>query len=135
MLDPLGRPRRAHADNAKKRKRIEKNQTGATSQTGARGLRYDCCVVEENEVCVFICSWRQLVVTYSVEGRQVHDARLVALMEAQGISHILTLSAPDFTRYPGINPIDRATLVPSPLPPITAPMTSTASPPLPPTTP
>ena len=49
--------------------------------------------------------WRQLVVTHAVQGKQVHDARLSALMLAHGISHILTLNATDFARYPGIVPI------------------------------
>lgn len=64
--------------------------------------------------------WRQLVLTHAVQGKQVHDARLAALMQAHGITHILTLNGSDFTRYPGITPIDPASLVPpSPSPPTT----------------
>jgi predicted nucleic acid-binding protein len=65
--------------------------------------------------------WRSLVVTHSVQGKQVHDARLVALMQAHGISHILTLNGSDFTRYPSITPIDPAFFTP---PPPTSPGTS-----------
>jgi predicted nucleic acid-binding protein len=54
--------------------------------------------------------WRQLVITHAVQGRQVHDARLVALMHAHGITHVLTLNGPDFARYPGIVTIDPAGL-------------------------
>jgi predicted nucleic acid-binding protein len=43
--------------------------------------------------------WKQLVVTHGVMGVQVHDARLVALMAAHGVSHILTLNTVDFARY------------------------------------
>ncbi|MBI3411869.1 MAG: type II toxin-antitoxin system VapC family toxin [Planctomycetes bacterium] len=43
--------------------------------------------------------WKQLVVNHAVMGVQVHDARLVALMTAQGISHILTFNTGDFARY------------------------------------
>jgi predicted nucleic acid-binding protein len=46
--------------------------------------------------------WKQLLVTHAVSGVQVHDARLVALMTAQGITHVLTLNVADFKRYPGI---------------------------------
>jgi predicted nucleic acid-binding protein len=60
--------------------------------------------------------WRSLVMLHAVQGKQVHDARLVALMQTHGITHILTLNGSDFTRYPGITPIDPASLVP-PLPP------------------
>jgi predicted nucleic acid-binding protein len=46
--------------------------------------------------------WRGLIVAHSVQGKQVHDARLVALMKAHGITHVLTLNAGDFARFPGI---------------------------------
>jgi predicted nucleic acid-binding protein len=55
--------------------------------------------------------WKQLVVRHGVSGVQVHDARLVALMTAQGIPQILTLNAPDFKRYSGIAAITPAELV------------------------
>jgi predicted nucleic acid-binding protein len=61
--------------------------------------------------------WRQLVVAHSVRGKQVHDARLVALMQAHGITHILTLNAADFTRYPGIIAIDPASVAATLIPP------------------
>jgi predicted nucleic acid-binding protein len=46
--------------------------------------------------------WRRLVVAVVVQGRQVHDARIVAVMKAHGITHLLTLNTSDFARYPGI---------------------------------
>lgn len=46
--------------------------------------------------------WKQLVLTHAVIGVQVHDARLAALMTAQGIAHILTLNTADFSRFPKI---------------------------------
>jgi predicted nucleic acid-binding protein len=46
--------------------------------------------------------WKQLVVRHGVQGVQVHDARLVAWMQSHGITHLLTLNAADFARYPGI---------------------------------
>ena len=42
--------------------------------------------------------WRQLVVRYSVTGKQAHDARYIAAMQAHGLTHILTFDA-DFYRY------------------------------------
>ena len=54
--------------------------------------------------------WRRLLVVHGVQGVQVHDARLVAHMQANGITHILTLNAGDFTRYTGIVPIVPASL-------------------------
>lgn len=61
--------------------------------------------------------WRQLVVVHSLKGKQVHDARLAALMQAHGVTHILTLNVTDFTRYPGIVALDPASIVSPPTPP------------------
>jgi predicted nucleic acid-binding protein len=46
--------------------------------------------------------WRRLVVTHSVVGVKVHDARLVAAMNVHGITHVLTVNDKDFRRYPGM---------------------------------
>lgn len=46
--------------------------------------------------------WLSLVNRYEVRGKQVHDARLVAFMEAHGLPHLLTLNTADFTRYKNI---------------------------------
>lgn len=44
-------------------------------------------------------TWRSLVVQFNVSGVQVHDARLIAIMLANNITHILTLNTRDFVRY------------------------------------
>jgi hypothetical protein len=46
--------------------------------------------------------WKQLVVRHGVMGVQIHDARLVALLTAHALTHLLTLSPADFLRYKGI---------------------------------
>ena len=43
--------------------------------------------------------WRRLVVAYRVSGVKVHDARLVAVLRAYRIRHLLTLNEADFRRY------------------------------------
>ena len=43
--------------------------------------------------------WKDLVTSHSVRGRQVHDARLVALMLEHKIGNILTFNVDDFARY------------------------------------
>lgn len=43
--------------------------------------------------------WRHLVTTFSVRGVQVHDAHHVAAMQANNVTHILTLNTKDFKRY------------------------------------
>ena len=67
--------------------------------------------------------WRDLIVAHAVQGKQVHDARLVALMKAHGITRVLTLNAGDFARFPGVIEIAPASL--ASWPPTSAP----ASPP------
>lgn len=54
--------------------------------------------------------WRALVNEHTVRGKQAHDARLVALMEAHGLAHLLTLNGSDFARYPGITSLNPADL-------------------------
>jgi predicted nucleic acid-binding protein len=55
------------------------------------------------EVPAIYPEWRRLVVAHSVSGVQVHDARIVAVMNVYGISNLLTFNGPDFSRYPGIH--------------------------------
>ncbi|MEN3001479.1 MAG: type II toxin-antitoxin system VapC family toxin [Armatimonadota bacterium] len=43
--------------------------------------------------------WLFLVAILGVQGKQVHDARLVATMLAHGVQHLLTFNAQDFARY------------------------------------
>jgi len=40
-----------------------------------------------------------LLQTIPVGGKQVHDANIVATMQAYGIGHLLTLNVVDFTRF------------------------------------
>lgn len=60
--------------------------------------------------------WRNLLVIHQVQGRQVHDARLAAMMLAHGVTHILTLNGADFTRYPGLAVLDPAAVGSPPTP-------------------
>jgi predicted nucleic acid-binding protein len=50
-------------------------------------------------------SWKSLVVAQKVRGRQVHDARLAALMITHRIRRIPTLNSIDFERHAGIEPV------------------------------
>jgi predicted nucleic acid-binding protein len=55
--------------------------------------------------------WRRLVVLHGVSGRQAHDARLVAVMLAHQVSHLLTFNVNDFVRYPEITVVDPTTVI------------------------
>ncbi|MFN0111897.1 MAG: type II toxin-antitoxin system VapC family toxin [Blastocatellia bacterium] len=73
---------------------------GLSIQETARKLKLIERLVEfrPDTLAAFI-EWKRLLVTYSVSGVQVHDARLVAAMNVYGISHILTFNGNDFKRY------------------------------------
>jgi predicted nucleic acid-binding protein len=62
-------------------------------------------------------AWKALVHAAGVIGKQVHDARLVAVCHVYGIIHVLTFNVRHFNRFasigPGIlvvNPADVGTL-------------------------
>jgi predicted nucleic acid-binding protein len=61
-------------------------------------------------------AWKGLVVKYDVKGVQVHDAKLVALMTAYGLTQILTLNAGDFSRYSEVTAFTPAAIAASPAP-------------------
>ena len=54
--------------------------------------------------------WQRLVELHEVRGRQVHDARLVAAMIVNGVSHLLTFDDADFKRYGEITVINPQTV-------------------------
>ncbi len=43
--------------------------------------------------------WKQLLARHRIQGVSVHDARLVSVMLAQNITHLLTFDTGDFARY------------------------------------
>ncbi|MBX9791462.1 MAG: type II toxin-antitoxin system VapC family toxin [Pirellulales bacterium] len=85
---------------------VDKNGYGLSVERVSRRLiriEQVCDVVTEDDDS--FAAWKRLIVTYSVSGVAVHDARLVAVMLAHGISTIVTLNAQDFRRYNGITAI------------------------------
>jgi predicted nucleic acid-binding protein len=49
-------------------------------------------------------AWKTLVGALGVIGKQVHDARLVAICHVNGVSHLLTFNAAHFARLAGFGP-------------------------------
>lgn len=47
-------------------------------------------------------AWEELVLQYSVLGKQAHDARLVAAMRLYGLKHILTFNTEHLARFAGV---------------------------------
>lgn len=55
--------------------------------------------------------WRLLVDATDTRGRQVYDARLAAVMVANGITHLLTLNPTHFRRFPQIVVVEPHTVI------------------------
>lgn len=57
-------------------------------------------------------AWKQLVAGVGVVGKQVHDARLVAVCQVHQVTHLLTFNTGHFTRFttvlPGLTVLDPA---------------------------
>lgn len=49
-------------------------------------------------------AWKAIVVTLGVIGKQVHDARLVAVCHVHGVTHLLTFNVAHFGRMAAIGP-------------------------------
>lgn len=59
-------------------------------------------------------AWKAIVQALGVVGKQVHDARLVAVCHVHAITHLLTFNASHFVRMAGLGPgvvvLDPATI-------------------------
>jgi predicted nucleic acid-binding protein len=55
--------------------------------------------------------WESLAIQYRVSGKPAHDARLVAAMQAHGLTSILTFDRTGFSRYAGIEVVHPADAV------------------------
>jgi len=51
-------------------------------------------------------NWRVLVVSNSVSGVKVHDAKIVAAMKTHNLKNLLTFNAKDFKRYSDIKAVE-----------------------------
>jgi predicted nucleic acid-binding protein len=74
----------------------EANRLAKTFEEKLRLLADSLAVHEE---------WRRILVTHSVSGVQVHDARLVAARRVHGVKRILTFNDKDFARYTDVEAV------------------------------
>lgn len=77
--------------------------TASDADREVRAIETGMSLLPENEAVYR--TWRRIVVTSGVSGVQVHDARLAAVMEVNGVRNILTLNTADFSRFSGITPV------------------------------
>lgn len=53
-------------------------------------------------------NWHAIVESHQRKGKQVHDARLVAVMKAHGVTNLLTFNVDDFKAYSEIKAVHPA---------------------------
>ncbi|MFN0108404.1 MAG: type II toxin-antitoxin system VapC family toxin [Blastocatellia bacterium] len=56
--------------------------------------------------------WKRLVIAHAVEGKEVHDTRIVAAMSVHRISQLLTFNKDDFKRFTNIVAVIPTELLP-----------------------
>jgi predicted nucleic acid-binding protein len=83
----------------------------ATRPKAVNGLGYspaqaDAALREAEQLLVWLpeppdigAHWRTLATKHGICGKQAHDTRVAALMQAHGLTHLLTLNAADFSRF------------------------------------
>ncbi len=67
-----------------------------------------------DETPAIYAAWKPIVAALGVIGKQVHDARLVAVCHVHAVTHLLTFNVAHFTRLAGFGPgivvVDPATV-------------------------
>jgi predicted nucleic acid-binding protein len=64
------------------------------------------------ETNVVLREFTEILRTHRIWGKQIYDAKLVALLRAHSLDGIITFNARDFVRYAGANPISPSAQVP-----------------------
>ncbi len=76
----------------------------AASAADALGANFEASFSLLDEKPAIYPAWKRLVGALGVEGKQVHDARLVAVCHVHGLSHPLTFNVGHFARLAGFGP-------------------------------
>jgi predicted nucleic acid-binding protein len=81
------------------------NGLGMTSaETEAKSSDFEAIFPLLAETPAIFPAWKALVKGLGVIGKQVHDARLVAVCHVHGVTHILTFNTSHFARLAGFGP-------------------------------
>ena len=55
--------------------------------------------------------WLELVKQLPVQGKRVHDARLVAVLQVHAVEHLITFNTSDFAAFPSLSLVHPSALV------------------------
>ena len=72
----------------------------ALTETESKATAFEATFPLLPEIPEIYPAWKAVVHTAGVIGKQVHDARLVAVCHAHGVSHLLTFNDAHFARLP-----------------------------------
>ncbi len=72
----------------------------ATTELRVQFIERNAVVLEESPAAYR--TWRSLLLQHEIRGLNVHDCRLVSMMQVAGVDRILTLNVNDFLRYEAI---------------------------------
>lgn len=75
-----------------------------TSDTEAQAVAFEALFPLLVETPDIYPEWKAIVETLGIVGKQVHDARLVAVCHAHGVTHLLTFNVGHFNRLAGVGP-------------------------------
>jgi len=91
---------------------LDANGFGWTSERTARevsGLQERFLLLTESPE--IFTRWLELVRQFSITGKRVHDARLVAVLLSHSIENLLTFNVADFSAFPWLSCINPSSLV------------------------
>ena len=76
----------------------------AASVAEGLGATFEAAFPLLNETPAIYPAWKALVGALGLVGKQVHDARLVAVCHVHAVTHLLTFNVPHFVRMAGFGP-------------------------------
>ena len=76
----------------------------AIEEVSAKSAKFEAMFPLLEETPAIFPAWKALVGQAGVIGKQVHDARLVAVCHAHGVTHLLTFNSAHFARLAGFGP-------------------------------
>lgn len=75
-----------------------------TSDTESQTLEFEALFPLLVETADIYPAWKGIVETLGIVGKQEHDARLVAVCHAHGVTHLLSFNVGHFNRMAGVGP-------------------------------
>jgi predicted nucleic acid-binding protein len=100
--------------NMATRPKVDNGLGLSTMETESKAAVFEVTFPLLGETAAIFLAWKALVGALDIIGKQVHDARLVAVCHVHGVTHLLTFNVSHFMRMasfgPGVVIVDPATV-------------------------